>query len=104
MSANDYYKQGQQPQYYPPAGGPQQGGYYPQPPSNSYQQPGYGQQPYGQQPYGQQPYGGQYQPSPQPQVIYVEQPAQQSSGGGCMSCLAGICLCCAIEELCECLL
>ncbi|KAJ7746888.1 hypothetical protein DFH07DRAFT_581624 [Mycena maculata] len=30
-------------------------------------------------------------------------PQQSSSGGGCMACLAGVCLCCCAEELCECL-
>ncbi|KAJ7173795.1 hypothetical protein C8R46DRAFT_1084010 [Mycena filopes] len=107
MAANDYYNnnKGPQAQYYPPQGAPQQmqgqGGYYPQQPQNSYQQGGYqGQPQYPQQGYPQQG----YQPNPQPQTIYVQQPAQQqSSNGGCMACLAGICLCCCAEELCECL-
>ncbi|KAJ6485909.1 hypothetical protein C8R45DRAFT_998359 [Mycena sanguinolenta] len=103
MAANDYYKGQQQQQYYPPPGGPQQsqGGYYPQQPQNSYQQGGYnGQQQYGPpQGYPQQGYPQQgYQPNPQPQTIYVQQPAQQSGGGsGCMACLAGVCLCCCAE-------
>ncbi|KAJ6496803.1 hypothetical protein DFH09DRAFT_342248 [Mycena vulgaris] len=126
MAANDYYKgQPQQQQYYPPGGGPQQaqGGYYPQvrivllphsspnftieiiqQPQNSYQQGGYQGQPQYQGPPQGYPQQG-YQPNPPPQTIYVQQPAQQSSSGstGCMACLAGVCLCCCAEEICECL-
>ncbi|KAJ7089663.1 hypothetical protein B0H15DRAFT_838683 [Mycena belliarum] len=109
MAANDYYKdQPQQQQgYYPPQGGPQQaqGGYYPQQPPNSYQQGGYQGAPYQGPPQGYPQQG--YQPNPPPQTIYVQQPAQQSSGPGagtgCMACLAGCCLCCCAEEICECL-
>ncbi|KAJ7493464.1 hypothetical protein B0H11DRAFT_2006546 [Mycena galericulata] len=87
-------------------GGPQQaqGGYYPQQPQNSYQQGGYQGQPQYQGPPQGYPQQG-YQPNPGPQTIYVQQPAQQQSGGsgGCMACLAGMCLCCCAEEVCECL-
>ncbi|KAF9477772.1 hypothetical protein BDN70DRAFT_880789 [Pholiota conissans] len=81
---------------------PGQGGYYPQQPQQAYQggpQQGYPQQ-YPQQGYPQQG----YQPQPGPQTVYVQQAPDKSSGsGGCMACLAGICLCCCAEELCECL-
>ncbi|PPQ66668.1 hypothetical protein CVT26_009422, partial [Gymnopilus dilepis] len=58
---------------------PQQGGYYPQQPQQAYQQGGYGG-------YPQQG----YQPQPQPQTVYVQQPAEKGGSGGCMACLAGI--------------
>ncbi|KAF5316019.1 hypothetical protein D9619_006131 [Psilocybe cf. subviscida] len=110
MSANDYYsgKPQEQGGYYPPPQGPPQGqgGYYPQQPQQSYQggpPQGYPQQ---QQGYPQQGYPQQgYQPQPGPQTVYVQQQPQKDSGssGGCMACLAGICLCCCAEEICECL-
>ncbi|KAJ3906350.1 hypothetical protein F5879DRAFT_946557 [Lentinula edodes] len=38
-------------------------------------------------------------------IVYRQQPQQSSSSsGGCGACLAGMCLCCCAEELCECLL
>ncbi|KAF7307880.1 hypothetical protein MKEN_01148500 [Mycena kentingensis (nom. inval.)] len=85
MSANDYYK-GQQ----------YQGGYYPGPqqPPSAYQGGYNNAQQYGY------PQNG-YQPTAQPQTIYVQQqPQKGSGGGGCMACLAGACLCCCAEEVC----
>ncbi|GLB41706.1 hypothetical protein LshimejAT787_1003060 [Lyophyllum shimeji] len=102
MSANDYYggkpQDHGQGQYYPPPG-PPQGGYYPQQPQQAYQQ-GYPQ--YGGQP--QYPQQG-YQPNPPPQTVYVQQAPAEKGGGstGCMACLAGMCLCCCAEEICDCL-
>ncbi|KAN0121198.1 hypothetical protein V8E52_003786 [Russula decolorans] len=92
MSNKAYYGQGQQQQqYYPPQGAPPGQGYYPQQP----QQP--------QQSY--QGYGGQpgYQPQPQPQAVYVQQPPAQKDSNFCTACLAGVCLCCCAEEICACL-
>ncbi|KAJ3784375.1 hypothetical protein GGU10DRAFT_401691 [Lentinula aff. detonsa] len=95
MSANDYYNN-QGKQYYPPQGPPPgQGGYYPQQPQQAY---------YGGGPPQGYPQQGGYQPQPTPQTVYVQQPQQSSSSGGCGACLAGMCLCCCAEELCECLL
>ncbi|EDR05657.1 uncharacterized protein LACBIDRAFT_294804 [Laccaria bicolor S238N-H82] len=99
MSAQDYYHGGQPQQggYYPPQGGPpQQGGYYPQQPQQAYQQ-GYNAPYQGGPPpqgYPQPGYQGQ------PQTVYVQQPPEKSGGmasGGCMACLAGMCLCCCAE-------
>lgn len=108
MSANDYYAggkpQGQygppQGQYYPPPG-PMAQGYYPQQPQQTYQQGG----PYQGPPQGP-PQGYPQQPQLGPQTIYVQQQPEKGGGAastGCMACLAGICLCCCAEELCECL-
>ncbi|KAI5121505.1 hypothetical protein M0805_006542 [Coniferiporia weirii] len=103
MSSRDYY--GGQQNYPPPQGvccqlesGPTGycGGYYPQQPQQPQQAYGYG----GQPPYGQQPYGGQQQPmyGGQQQPVYIQQPQNSGGGGGgCMACLAGMCLCCALE-------
>ncbi|KDR67978.1 hypothetical protein GALMADRAFT_257505 [Galerina marginata CBS 339.88] len=105
MSANDYYNAGkpqEQGGYYPPQG-PPQGGYYPQQPQQAYQGGYNGPPPQG---YPQQGYPQQgYQPQPGPQTVYVQQQPEKSGGGssGCMACLAGVCLCCCAEELCECL-
>ncbi|KZV96382.1 hypothetical protein EXIGLDRAFT_833626 [Exidia glandulosa HHB12029] len=127
MSAKDYYNAGPQqgygqPQYggappqggyYPPPQGPPQG-YYPPQPEQAYQQPG--------RTYLSNhaplvlgavlmpvllPHSEYYQPQPQPQTIYVQQQEQKGSGAGggtCMACLAGCCLCCCAEEICDCLL
>ncbi|TPX54178.1 hypothetical protein SeMB42_g00423 [Synchytrium endobioticum] len=67
-------------------------GYPPQqyPPQQGYPQPGYAPQ---QQGYPQGP--------GQPQVVYVQQPAQQNSNNGLMACLAALCCCCALEECCS---
>jgi len=63
--------------YYPPQ---QQG--YASPPPMGYAQPGYQQQ---------------------PQVIYQQAPPQQESSGCgkmCLGCLAGVCICCTLEDCC----
>ncbi|KAI9329173.1 hypothetical protein BDR26DRAFT_30932 [Obelidium mucronatum] len=71
---------------------------------------GYNQQPQYQQPPGApQGYQGQqqmYPPQQQPQVVYVQQQAQpeKKDRGCCLGCLAAICFCCVIDEMCECLL
>ncbi|KAF8661341.1 hypothetical protein AX16_001436 [Volvariella volvacea WC 439] len=106
MSANDYYNAGkpgepyppQQGQYYPPPGPPPQGGYYPPPqePQQAYQG-GYYQPP----PQGYPQPG--YQPQPQPQTVIIQQQPEKESNVGCWACLAGICLCCCAEEICDCL-
>ncbi|TPX50061.1 hypothetical protein SeLEV6574_g01134 [Synchytrium endobioticum] len=70
-------------------------GYPPQqyPPQQGYPQPGYAPQGFQQQGYPQGP--------GQPQVVYVQQPAQQNSNNGLMACLAALCCCCALEECCS---
>ncbi|TFK74911.1 hypothetical protein BDN72DRAFT_599397 [Pluteus cervinus] len=35
--------------------------------------------------------------------ISQQQPDKGGSSGGCMACLAGMCLCCCAEEICDCL-
>ncbi|KAH9989815.1 hypothetical protein BJV77DRAFT_1015332, partial [Russula vinacea] len=82
MSNKDYFGQHPQQQYYPPQGPPQGQGYYPQQPQQAYQ--GYSGQP-------------GYQPQPQPQTVYVQQPPPQKNDDFCMACLTGVCLCCCAE-------